>query len=264
MAEAVINGRRMHYFERGNGPVALLVHGFPLDATMWLDQLAPLSEVRRVVAVDLRGSGGSGPVTGTANTMELHASDLDALCDELAAEKVDLAGLSMGGYVALAFAELFGHRLRSFALLNTRAGADSEEARAGRDAMAARVVAEGRSAIVPGLEAALLGPEASLTGRARFRSMVERTPYETIVATLLGMRDRPDRSPILDEVTVPSLVLTSEHDPVAPAGDSQSMADRLPDAEFVLIEGVGHLSAIEAPDDVTAALLSLYARADTR
>ncbi len=221
-----------------------------------------LADVRRVVAVDLRGSGGSGAVTGKSTTMETHASDLDHLCDHLGAERVDLVGMSMGGYVALAFAELFGHRLRSLALLNTKAAADGEEAKKGRDATAARVVAEGRGAIVAGLEGALLGPAAPLVARARFRTMLEATPYETIVANLFGMRDRPDRTHVLSTVTVPSLVLTSEHDLVAPESDSRAMAGAMGNAEFVLVPGAGHLSPIEAPGAVSDALRNLFARVD--
>ncbi len=262
MPTATINGRDLHYRERGSGPVAILVHGFPLDSTLWLDQLEGLADVRRVVAVDLRGSGRSGPVTGESNTMELHASDLDHLCDHLGAETVDLAGMSMGGYVALAFAELFGHRLRSLALLNTKASPDTAEGKQGRDATATKIVAEGRAAVVDGLAGALLGPDASRTARARFRTMVEGTAYETIVASLLGMRDRPDRTHVLSSVGVPSLVLTSEHDPIAPEDDSRAMAAALGDAEFVLVPGAGHMSPMEAPGAVTTALRALFARVD--
>ena len=96
---ATIAGRKTHYLERGSGPVAFLVHGFPLDATLWLDQVAALSDTRKVIGVDLRGCGASAPLGSDSFSMEALASDLDLLADHLGVETVDVAGLSMGGYV---------------------------------------------------------------------------------------------------------------------------------------------------------------------
>jgi len=259
---ADIEGRSVHWLERGEGELALLVHGFPLDARLWLDQFDPLSSVRRVVAVDLRGCGGSGPVVGSPLTMEALASDLDLLADHLGADRLDLLGLSMGGYVALAFAELFGHRLRSLVLLDTKAEPDSEAGRAARISTAERVVAAGSAAFAEELQGALLGPEASIPVRARLRTMVEATPYETIVATLHGMAERPDRTHVLATVDVPSLVVTGEHDRIAPPEVAEATAAALPDGSVVVIEGAGHLTPMEAPQALNAALRAHLARVD--
>ncbi len=106
MPYAEIDDIRLHIRQQGAGPVALFIHGFPLDSTMWVDQLAVLSSDRRCIAVDLRGFGRSSPVTGEPVTMEQHAGDLAGVLDLISAEQADIVGFSMGGYVALAFAEL--------------------------------------------------------------------------------------------------------------------------------------------------------------
>ncbi len=261
MPHVDVEGRLFHYRERGTGPVALFVHGFPLDATLWLDQLAGLAERRRCVAVDLRGSGLSAPVAGEPLTMERHAADLAGLLDRLEAAQADLIGLSMGGYIALAFAERFGHRLRSLALADTRSGADSDEGKAGRDAAIERVLAGGRAAFAETMLGALLGPHPTPEARARLRTMAETTPYETIIGALAGMRDRPDRTAVLATVPVPAAVIVGADDTVTPPAVAEEMAAALPDATLHVIAGSGHLTPIEQPDAVNEALGALFDRA---
>ena len=192
MPYAEVNGTRLHIRQNGDGPVALFIHGFPLDSSMWIEQLEDLASLRRCIAVDLRGFGRSGPVTGEPLTMERHAEDLAAVLDLVSVEQADIIGLSMGGYIAMAFADIYPDRVRSLALIDTRSDADSDEGKAGRNAMAERLLDEGRTAIAETLEQGLLSPQATIPVRARLRSMVEACPYETIVGALGGMRDRPE------------------------------------------------------------------------
>ncbi len=257
-----VDGRLQHYRERGTGPVALFVHGFPLDATLWLDQLTALAGRRRCIAPDLSGSGRSAPVTGEPLTMERHAADLSALLDRLEVDRVDLIGLSMGGYVALAFAERFPARLRSLALVDTRSGPDSADGKAGRDAAIERVLDGGRGALADTMLVALLGPHPTAAARARLRTMVETTPYETIVGALAGMRDRPDRTAVLGTVAVPAAVIVGADDTVTPPSEAEAMAAALPDATLHVVAGAGHLTPIEQPAAVTAALAALFDRVD--
>jgi len=261
MTFAEVEGARLHILQRGGGPVALFIHGFPFDATMWVEQLDALSGTRRCIAPDLRGFGRSSPVTGEPLSMETHAADLAAVLDLVSEERADIVGLSMGGYVALAFAELYPDRVRSLALVDTRAGPDDEQGRLGRDATAARVVQEGRSWMAATMDETLLGPDASLQARARLRTMIEGCPYETIVGALGGMRDRPDRTPVLATVTVPAAVIVGEHDTVTPPGAATLMADALQDATVHVVPGAGHLSPVERPVEVAAALRTLLERA---
>ena len=249
---------RLHIRQEGSGPVALFVHGFPLDSTMWIDQMRALSDIRRCIAVDLRGFGRSSAVNGSPLTMDQHADDLAGVLDIISAEKADIVGLSMGGYVALAFAEKYPSRMRTLALVDTKSGADSEEGKAGRDAMAEKLLTDGRAAIAELMQGGLLGPDASIGARARLRSMVEGCPYETIVGALGGMRDRPDRTDVLSSVKVATAVIVGEQDGVTPPAESEAMAALLPDASLTLIPGSGHMTPIEKADAVSDALRDLF------
>ena len=254
MPYAEVDDVRLHIRQAGSGPVALFVHGFPLDSSMWIEQVSALSDTHRCIAVDLRGFGRSSPATGAALTMERHAEDLAGVLDLVSEEQVDLIGLSMGGYVALAFAEMFPNRIRTLALVDTKASPDSEEGKAGRNAMIERLLAEGRDAIAGVMEGALLAPDASVAARARLRTMVENCPYETIVGALLGMRDRPDRTHVLEGVAVPTAVIVGELDAVTPPADAEQMASLLPDSTLTVVPGAGHMTPIENAGAVTDAL----------
>ncbi|MGA9596049.1 MAG: alpha/beta fold hydrolase [Acidimicrobiia bacterium] len=260
MPYAEFDDVRLHIRQRGSGPVAVFIHGFPFDSTMWIEQLAALEGLRRCIAVDLRGFGRSSPVSGDPLTMESHAEDLAAVLDIVSEERADIVGLSMGGYVALAFAESYPDRMRSLALIDTRAGADSPEGKAGRDAMARRVVSEGRAAFAESMQATLLGPNASLNARARFRTMVEGCPYETLIGALAGMRDRPDRTSTLGSVAVPAMVMVGDQDAVTPPEQAAEMAAAIPGATLVTIADAGHLTPVEQPQAVSTALAEFYRR----
>jgi pimeloyl-ACP methyl ester carboxylesterase len=262
MPYAEVNGARLHIRQQGTGPVALFIHGFPLDSTMWIEQLDALSDIRRCVAVDLRGFGRSSPVTGDPLTMEQLADDMAAVLDLVSVEQADVVGFSMGGYVALAFAERYPQRMRSLALIDTRSGADSAEGKTGRDAMAERLMQEGRDTIAETMQAGLLGPTAPIKVKARVRSMVERCPYETIVGALGGMRDREDRTAILGSVDVPTAVMVGEQDAVTPPPESEMMAEQLPNATLTVIPDSGHMSPIEQPLAVNAVLRDLFVGGD--
>lgn len=242
----------------GEGPPALLVHGFPLDAAMWRHQLAA-DMGRTLVAVHLRGHGDSPWLGDQTHDMDLLATDLAAVIDALGGS-ADVVGLSMGGYVALALWAGHSEKVRSLTLVDTRAGADSAEARAGRDTTAAGVVENGRPWLARVLLPKLLVPDADLSLHAELLGMIERQPYEGIVADLSGMRDRPDRAALLGTIDVPCLVVVGEHDAITPVADSESMAAGLPSAELVVVDGAGHMSPMEAPTSVNQALAAFWAR----
>ena len=110
------------------------------------------------------------------------------------------------------------------------------------------------------MTAGLLAPGASIAAKARIRSMIESCPYETIVAALGGMRDRPDRTALLAEIQVPAAVLVGESDAVTPPSDAERMAEALPDAILSVIPKAGHVTPIENPGAVNDALRALLTR----
>lgn len=249
-----VAGTIMAYREEGRGPLLLFVHGFPLDHTLWLDQVAALATRWRCVAVDLRGFGDSGAVSGGPLTMELMADDLAALVAGLGEERADVVGLSMGGYVALALWERHPTLIRSLTLADTRAEADSPDGRRRREEMARSVVERGTGWLAGEMIEALLAPGASLEARARLRSMVEGTRYETVVAALYGMRDRADRRDLLGTIEVPTLVVVGSEDRLMPPAASRELAGAIPGARLVEISGAGHLPPIERPAGLAGAL----------
>ncbi len=258
MPYARVNGNMLFYREAGDGPLALFVHGFPLDHSLWLDQLKGLAHVRRCVAVDLRGFGKSDPTVDPSLTMEMLADDLAGVIDALEADHADLVSLSMGGYVALALFELRPTLVRSLTLIDTRAAADTAEAGAARDALADRLLDRGRSVVATELIAGLLGRSPTRRAQARLRSMIEGTRYETFVAALRGMKERQDRTSLLSRIDVPVLVVGGQDDALIPVADIRAMAELVPRARTAIIPDAGHLPPIEQPDQLNQALIELF------
>ena len=240
---------RIAFEEAGEGALALFIHGFPLDHRMWRDQLLSLSSVHRCVAVDLPGFGQSRSLDDF--TME---SVADELAEFIGEAQADIVALSMGGYVALAMWERHPEVVRSLALLDTKAEADSPAAKQGRSDMAGRVTELGTASLVDGMTSALLAPDASDDARERLRQMIEATSTEAVVGALGAMAKRKDRSELLGTISVPTTVLVGEMDTLTPPEVAIEMAARIPNATASVISGAGHLTPIEAPDQVSAAL----------
>ena len=257
MPTLTTNHHEFFYRERGDGPAALFIHGFPLDSTMWLEQIDLLSDTRRCIAPDLRGFGRSSPTLRTSLTMEGHADDLAAIIGTLGTGPVDLVGLSMGGYVALAFAGLYPDLVRTLALIDTRSTQDPPATRDGRTAATARVANEGRGGFATDMLGVLVADGATDWTRARLRTMIETAPVESIVAALDGMKGRPDRTPVLASLDVPVGVIVGEHDALTPLVDADHMAAAA-GAALTVVPDAGHMSPIERPRAVADALRTLW------
>ncbi len=236
------------YEDRGGGPVLTLIHGFPLDRTMWNGQLSGLSGLRKIVAIDLRGHGLSKDGGPRDYSMDLFADDIAKTLDEIGADKIDLCGLSMGGYVALAFLRRHRNRVRSLILCDTKAEADSDEAKAAREATAKSVRENGLEPLWEVLRGKMFGPKPSDDVLDRTRRMFLGVPPEVAAADALAMRARPDFTADLDGIDVPVLWIHGEDDLIMPADQAEITAKRIPGARFVKIPG-GHLSPMESPDE---------------
>jgi len=252
-----VHGVELAVADCGQGHTLMLVHGFPLDHTIWSAQLGALAARCRVIAPDLRGFGQSGVTRGTV-TMEQLADDLAVLAEALAVEvPLVLCGLSMGGYVAFQFWRKYSERVAGLILCDTRAEADDPSAAAARRETAERVLAEGPAGLVETMLPKLLAP-VSLRSRPELveavRQMILRTPPEGIAAAQRGMAVRPDCTGLLGQITCPTLVVVGQHDTITPPEQMQRMAQAMPHARVVVIPEAGHLAPLENADAVTQAI----------
>lgn len=259
MHRHTIHGLELAFVDRGTGPAVLLVHGFPLDHTMWNAQIEALSQSYRVIAPDLRGFGASGVSQDTV-TMRQMADDLAALLDAREVSgRVALCGLSMGGYIAFQFQRAYGNRLRALVLCDTRSMPDTPEAAAGRHQTADRLLAEGRTSFLADAMLPKLLSPATLRDRPAIAETLRRTiegnDPRGVAAAARGMAQRPDATPWLSEIACPTLVVVGAEDAISSPAEMQGIARGIPKARCVEIAGAGHMSPVEAPQAVNAALL---------
>lgn len=235
--------------DRGEGQVVLLVHGFPLDHSMWRRQIESFSKNFRVIAPDLIGFGQSGAVESFS--MATLADGLAALLDKLGiTEKITYCGLSMGGYVGWEFWSRHGARLNRFIACDTRALPDSAEAAEGRKKLADKVRAEGAAPVVAAMLPKLFGPHAQSTIAADVeatKTVMSNTRPETLIASLMAMAARRDFSADLSKFQVRSLIVCGENDAIVPPKEMREMASAMLNARFAQIDGVGHMAPLEAP-----------------
>ena len=222
-------------------PTLLLVHGFPHDHTLWDPQVESLRDVARVLAPDLPGFGASS-APRTTMTMDDYAGALSATVDEPCV----ICGLSMGGYVALAFLAKHPEKVKGLILCNTRSGADDEKAREGRRASETKVEEAGVPELANGMLPKMLTPKATADLRASVLAMMARQPAPGVIAALRGMAARPDRTPMLSSIRVPTLILTGRDDTLIPPSESEAMARAIPGSRLLIIDGAAHLSNLDA------------------
>jgi 3-oxoadipate enol-lactonase len=253
----------LNVVERGSGPPLLLVHGYPLDHSMWQGQIEAFADRCRVIAPDLRGFGESDATPGTV-TMAQMADDVAGLLDALSVkEPITFCGLSMGGYVAWQFALRHRSRLARLIQCDTRAIADSPDAAEGRRKMADRVLAEGphvaADALIPKLFAPATFQQQPQIVEAT-RQVILQTRPDGIAAALRGMAERPDVTARLGEFDVPALLIGGQHDAISPADEMRQIAAKMPDARFVEIANAGHMAPLEQPAAVNAAMREYLSR----
>ena len=247
----------LSYGDEGEGPPVVLLHAFPLSRAMWRPQVEALRDVYRVITPDLPGFGTSHGFAGTPSVDAMADAVADLLDRVPVGEPVVLGGLSMGGYVALAFARRHAHRLRGLVLADTRSEPDNEEGRANRDKMIALALTGPPGAVLEQMLPRLLGPR-TVRERPEVEEEVRRIGADQhsagIVAALQALRDRPDAGPALGSITVPTLVLVGRDDALTPPAMAESLARGIPGARLVVLDGAGHLSNLEQPEAFNSAL----------
>jgi len=251
MKIATINGIDIAYRDEGAGQPILFIHAFPLHGVMWERQVAAFSPHHRVIAPDLRGLGASARGSG-ASSLDQHADDMAALLGHLAIENATVAGLSMGGYISFALWRRHRERVAALILADTRAGADSEEGRQGREKNARLAEEQGPSAIADQMLPKLLSPNAPAALRDQVRAIIESNDRAGIAAALRAMAARPDSTPLLATIDVPTLVIVGAEDALTPPSEAEAMFNAIPGCRLAEIPGAGHLSNVEAPEAFNA------------
>jgi len=239
------------------GATVVLLHGFPLDARVWKDVAETLAGSTRVVLVDLPGFGRS-PLGGAAS-IDDYARELRAFLLPRGLLPCVLGGLSMGGYVALAYHRLFPAELRGLILVDSKAAPDAPEVKADRDRMVEVALGPGAPTVAKLMLPKMLSPGAAPDVSRQLMDIMLTCPPATMARALLAMRDRPDYSPDLPRTRVPLLVICGEHDAITPPADGRALAATTPTGTFALIANAGHMTPIEQPDQVANAIATFVA-----
>lgn len=258
--DVVVRDTRLAVHTRGSGVPVLLLHAFPLDHRMWHRQ-EPLAEVVRLIVPDQRGFGGSTDSLPTSIS-EL-ADDAVALLDALhVTEPAVVCGVSMGGYVAEHIAARYPDRVAALVLVDTKLESDTDEARAGRADLAARVGRVGQAILADAMIPRLLGtsPEArARPGRIEtidlLHKIITSQPVPTIQAALAALGNRPDMTDLMRRVQIPTLLVVGAEDLITPPACMQVAEKVIPGARLLEVPGAGHLVPLERPEIFNAALL---------
>lgn len=241
----------LFYEEMGNGAIVTLLHGYPLDHSIWLETAEELKTKARVILPDLRGHGRSYSPAGKY-AMQAMAADVVALLDELKIEKTVIGGHSMGGYVALAMARHFPERLSGLVLIASHAYADLPGKKEERLASIDRIIKEGPDAILSSMPAKL-SYNNEIVEHCR-SIMISANPIG-VMGVLAGMAERPDSMDILSGSNLPMMIIAGTSDQIVPLETSRSMAAGMARPWLVEISGSGHMPMLEQPTQVATALL---------
>ena len=242
--------------DSSRGTPLVLLHAFPLDRGMWQPQIDALAGQCRILAVDLPGFGQS---TVDPNlTVDSAADGLVELLDkENLPGQVVLGGLSMGGYVAMAFARRNPDRLAGLILADTRSDADDDAGKKNRDRLISLTQEFGPSKVYEVMLPKVVCQD-TLKNQPKIvesiRVLAARQSAAGVIAGLKMLRDRPDATPELSRITVPTLIIVGEHDAITPPLLAEQMASHIAGSRVVVIPGAGHLSNMEQPTAFNAAV----------
>jgi 3-oxoadipate enol-lactonase len=256
MPSKQIRGFQMFFDDAGEGPPLVLLHGFPLDRSMWRFQIPAFRQTHRVIAPDLRGLGESISDDEVTHTDDM-ARDVVELLDALNIPAAVICGLSMGGYVAFSLYRQFPERVKALILADTRAQADTEAARQTRLEQAKLVAKDGLAPLADGMVEKLLAPVSlnkNLDLFEEIRWMIVRTPDRGGAAAMKGMAARPDSMEMLGKILVPALIIVGEDDAITPVEAAEQMHNAIRGSQLVRIPDCGHMSCMERPDEFNRAV----------
>lgn|SRR5262245_2732051 len=249
MRIANIRGIAIAYEDNGQGIPLVFVHGHPFNHSMWRDQIRAFGRHYHVITPDLRGYGESTVVPGRT-TLEDFARDIAQLLEQLNVTKIVLCGLSMGGQIVFEFYRLFPEQVRALILADTFAQLDTEEVKQARYIIAERLMDEGMHEYADEVLSKMIAP-STIKERpeiaAHVLSMMLATSPAGAAAALRGRAERQDYTPLLLEITVPTLIIVGSNDEFTPVSTAEFMHDRIPNSRLAVIDGAGHMPNLERP-----------------
>jgi 3-oxoadipate enol-lactonase len=253
MLRTTVNGVELAYKHQGHGTAMLLIHGHPLDHAIW-DSVIPLMEDEfDLIVPDLRGFGQSETVQTPYSLTDM-AADLAALLDFLGIRQVVLAGHSMGGYIALAFARAYPRRVLGLGLVASQVFADPAERKPGRYQTAAEIEKQGIALLADSF------PEKLSTNpslQILLREIILRQSVHGAAASLRAIAEREDASMFLAEAEFPVVIIHGSGDALIPLERARKAKALAGKAQMVEIEGSGHMPMLEYPEATVKALLKL-------
>lgn len=258
MPTAQLTDCRISYVDEGSGIPLLLVHGFPLDHSMWQHQISELKSSFRVIAVDLPGFGKSSPHPGEMS-INGFADRLVEFLDQLHLERVVLCGLSMGGSIAQQFALRHPERLSGLILCDCRAATDPPETQKMRHDLADRVLREGPEFVVQAMPARLFAPQTFTLQPATVeatQNVIRANRPEAVAGGSRALANREDVVPQLGRIATRTLLIVGSDDVISTVGEMHSMASAIPESRLIEIPGAGHMAPLECPALVNAAIRS--------
>lgn len=251
-----IKGTAIGYDDLGKGETVVLVHGHPFNRSMWSAQAKFLGTTYRVITPDLRGYGESSVTMGKVG-LENHATDIRDLLDHLGVDQVILGGLSMGGQIVMEFYWQFPERVRALILADTFAQLDMPEGKESRIKMANRLIREGMSDYAAEVLPKMITPtniESQPAIAAHVLNMMKNTPPAGAAASLRGRAERRDYVPLLQKISVPTLIVVGKDDEFTPVSDAELMHSLIPNSKMEVIDGAGHMPNLERESEFNTIL----------
>jgi pimeloyl-ACP methyl ester carboxylesterase len=243
MKKIQVNDITLAYEKLGGGTPLMLVHGFPLDHTIWAEVADLLKDKFTLILPDLRGFGQSTTVENPYTMSEM-ADDLAGLLDHLGLEKAAFAGHSMGGYACLAFAKKYPQRVNGLGLVASQAAADTPERKAGRYQTAAEVAEKGVGLVAEGMTSKL---SANAGVQAFARPLMEGQSPAAVMGALKAMAGRENTLSILSHASFPVTLIHGDVDVLIPIERAREIKSAMPSAHLVDLPGIGHMPMMESP-----------------
>jgi pimeloyl-ACP methyl ester carboxylesterase len=253
MKKANINGIEIAYTRKGSGKPLVLIHGYPLDHTIWNEILPLMENDFDIILPDLRGFGQSTIVESQYKIVDM-AEDIAGLLDQLGIEKSAIVGHSMGGYVSLAFARAHPKRVAGLGLVASQAPADPPDRKKGRYEAADEIMKTGVQPVAEGMSAKL-SPDEQV--QAIVRGLIAAQHPVGLAGALKAMAERDDSSSILSNFQFPVVVIHGDADELIPVQRAQEAKAEISQAILMELPGVGHMPMLENPQATAAALKNL-------